>query len=123
MAQAGTVEASDTVSVSQAVTLHTREAAANYSIAESASNLSNASGASNIAIGDARHVTATTVANAFQAEAILTRAGGDADKVTYDVADTHANLMANVPALTPRIILRSTGTATSPWRKQHRLSL
>ncbi len=95
VAQAGTVEASDPVSVSQAVTLHARDSAAIYDIEDSANSLATNDTTAETAIIAARDLTATSTATAAQATTILGRDGSSGD-VTYDVADTHANLMNNV---------------------------
>lgn len=95
VARAGTVEASDPVSVSQAVTLHARDSAAIYDIEDSANSLATNDTTAETAIIAARDLTATSTATAAQATTILGRDGSSGD-VTYDVEDTHANLMANV---------------------------
>lgn len=98
VAQAGTVTASEAITVSQAVTLHDLDSDAIYNITDSASSLGNASANADTiaAITHAVDLIATGIATAAQATTILGRDGSSGD-VTYDVRDTYANLWDNQP--------------------------
>lgn len=89
--QADEVTASHTLAASQAVTLHSLYADAIYDVRDSAYNLANGDESAIIA---ARDLIATTVAIASEAQVIQSRDGATGE-VTYDVADTYANLIAN----------------------------
>lgn len=88
LVQATSVTASTDASVSQAKTIYARDNAATYNISDSASSLANGDSA---AILQAFDVTGTTTATAAQAKTI-SGLGGSGGELTYNVADTYANL-------------------------------
>ncbi|WP_462381141.1 DUF4214 domain-containing protein [Pseudomonas sp. Marseille-QA0892] len=90
--QATDVTATTDATVAQAVVLYGLDTAATYNVADSARAL--VSGDATV-ITHAVDVTATTTANAVEAQ-VIQGLGGSIGKVTYSVADTFANLSANL---------------------------